>query len=190
MKKGDLKTMRILGVAGFVLAASAATMPQAIAAEFINGNTCRAANLAQASKLAWDHARIFNPGPTSLWVTCAQPVTVRYVYNKTTGNQDVYVENATRVAVWFDSSAAGASVTCIARDLSDHMTGTLASKAITKVYSAPATLPKVVTKDFDYKAAGFDTLGVGGPNRYTHTITCLLPAHTGINAITSVQSVF
>ena len=177
MKKQRLTILFVVPLAVVLFA----TFVMAASSNNVNGAACRAANLKQAGELAWDHARVSNPGSRSLWVLCPMERPIDFVEDS--GNiLKSWVINSLSVRAWFGASAdPAAQVTCIVREMDTDVTNTSAVNAVNHaIAQTGGGLPEVVSQTFDM---------TGAANHYDpYTVACQLPPGTGINAIHMTNS--
>jgi hypothetical protein len=134
--------------------------------------SCRAATLALAQNLRWDHIRVWNTATFPVWVVC--PVTNNTEWWTTDdGTLKWYGPGTGSLSVWFGGSAAASSqVLCTWLDLDPDITDTAAANFVTHTVSAPEVRPGVVDQSFDLSLFN---------GYYPNTITCRLDPQTGLN---------
>ncbi|MCL7487084.1 MAG: hypothetical protein M8357_02775 [Desulfobulbaceae bacterium] len=148
-----------------------------------NGASCRAATLNQAFDLAWDHARVYNPGTKFRWVIC--PVEMATDYAAADLSSYMYAADLL-VYAWFGAGSDGSTpVTCIAREMDPVVIDTTPTNAVVHDIAPTGSAPEVVLQAFD--ASGWTSQGAGGTPGlilpFPATVTCRLPPGTGINAV-------
>ncbi|UHD14706.1 hypothetical protein [Thiocapsa bogorovii] len=134
---------------------------------------CRAASLALAQNLRWDHVRVWNQAAFPVWVVCPVTNNTEVWYNSADDTLEWYGPGSASLSVWFDSTAApGASVLCTYLDIEPDIVDTSVTNFVSHTINAPASLPGVTSQTFDLSLFnGFDA----------STITCRLDPSTGLN---------
>lgn len=180
-----MRTLRLLSIASGLAVSSGVTLilptlQEAYAAPLAEtpAVSCRAATLALASNLRWDHIRVWNEATFPVWVVC--PVTNNSEWWTDSVDKLHWLGPASgTLYVWFNSTAAStAKVLCTWVDINPEVTD-ISAIGVTHTIDAPASRPGVVSQAFDLSPFnGF----------YPHNITCRLDPSTGLNSYTLTYS--
>ena len=148
------------------------------AADTVNGSNCFAANLAQASELQWNQARVLNPSDNlfSRFVVCNISTGQQFIRDGAS-LQLTTVESGSVSAFFSDDSDPGAEVNCVIRQISSSQTSNAGVDQVAVDIEAPTSLPGTASGSFS-AIDGIDVL-LGS----SVTFTCRLDPGTGIQHI-------
>ena len=159
------------------------------AGDITNGSSCFAANLAQATELSWNQARVLNPAdnPNTRFVVCNITTGPKIA---STGPTVLTLANSGSVGAFFDEDADPSEpVSCVIREIGNAQTGNAGLDQIIVDINPPADLPGTATGGFgadDGIGAFINIFSVNSVRSIT--FTCALPPGTGIQQLLVLQT--
>lgn len=134
---------------------------------YMSGSSCQAANNIQANQLSWSHYRVYNPGANSLWVVC--PFDNNYSYN---GAGNTYQN---KFALGTYHQFTNSQVRCILRKYPLEQTNA----------AVPFQQQFISGSNFAVQGKRTNYLNANISGYGAKSMTCLLPARTGVNMMMS-----